>query len=150
MWILLGACASGSESFTISPEPVAFGEIDFAQRRPEEGFNPIAVTLTNTGESDVPLRLAAFDDSGICVEGYSHDLLPAVLGTVAPGSPFVLTLSICGCVQGGCEEGVEASTEVTISTDGSDFVQEYPDGAPGAFTIPITYTPVWNYPDTAR
>lgn len=130
MLLWLAACGSPEVVFTISPSPVAFGEVDFDVEMPEDGYDPIAVGLTNAGTADVVLGLADFDDTYVCVQGYSHDLLPGTMGTVAPNSTYVLNIAICGYAPG--ERGTEVSTDITISTDGS----------PATLTVPVTFTPV--------
>ena len=127
--LLLAACGSDEVMFTISPNPVAFGDVDFAVEMPADGYSPIATGLTNAGTKDVVLGLADFDDTYLGVQGYSHDLLPGTMGTVAPNSTYVLNIAVCGYAPG--ERGSEVSTNVTISTDGS----------PASFTIPVTFTP---------
>ncbi len=135
--LLLAACGADSLTFTISPDPVAFGEVDFAVEMPDDGYAPIAVSLTNTGSTDALLALADFDDTYLCVQGYSHDLLPGEMGVVAPNSTYVLNIAVCGYAPG--ERDSQVSTDVTVSTDGD----------PSSLTIPVTFTPVQTMGDTS-
>lgn len=134
---LLG-CTPDPIEIAISPTPVAFGEVDFAVEMPHEGYSPIPTSLTNNGTKDVLLALADWDVDYVCVQGYSHDALPGTMATVAPGSTYVLNIAICGYLPG--ERDTEVSTSVTISTDTE----------PASFPIPVTFTPVQTFTDTAR
>lgn len=136
--VTLLACTPDPIDFTISPNPVAFGEIDFAVDPPEEGYNPIATTLTNNGLDDVTLALADWDDDYLCVQGYSHEERPGAMATVAPGSTYVLNIAVCGYLAG--ERDTEISTDVSISTDST----------PASFAIPVTFTPIQTFEDTAN
>lgn len=128
--LLAVGCAAEPVDFTISPNPVTFGEVDFAVEMPEEGYAPIATTLTNNGTYDVTLTLEAFDEDHLCVQGYPHDTLPGAMGLVAPGSSYVLNIAVCGYLPG--ERDAEVSTSVTVGTDAD----------PATLTIPVTFTPV--------
>ncbi|MSP54887.1 MAG: hypothetical protein EXR69_04680 [Myxococcales bacterium] len=132
------ACSPDPIEFTISPNPVAFGETDFAVELPEEGYNPIATTLTNNGLHDVTLTLADWDDDYLCVQGYAHDARPGAMATVAPGSTYVLNIAVCGYLAG--ERDTEIRTEISISTDST----------PSSFAIPVTFTPIQTFEDTAN
>ena len=128
---LLGGCAAADMAdFTISPDPVEFGDVDFSVETPEEGYAPIAVTMYNNGLSDVTLGLADFNPDYLCVVGYSYDGLPGTMGVVAPASSYVLNLAVCGYLPG--ERDTEVSTSVTVSTDST----------PSTLSIPVTFTPV--------
>jgi hypothetical protein len=128
---LLSGCAAGDTAdFSISPDPVEFGEVDFSVETPDEGYTPIAVTLYNNGVNDVTLGLADFNEDYLCVVGYSHDALPGTMGVVAPASSYVLNFAVCGYLPG--ERDTEVSTAVTVSTDST----------PSTLSIPVTFTPV--------
>ena len=128
---LLGGCAAADMAdFTISPDPVEFGEVDFSVETPEEGYAPIAVTMYNNGLSDVTLGLADFNPDYLCVVGYSYDGLPGTMGVVAPASSYVLNRAVCGYLPG--ERDTEVSTSVTVSTDST----------PSTLSIQVTFTPV--------
>lgn len=127
---LLAGCGADPVDFTITPNPVAFGEVDFAAEMPEEGYAPIATTLANEGTYDVTLTLQAFDQDHLCVQGYPADALPGAMGLVAPGSSYVLNIAVCGYLPG--ERETEVSTSVTVGTDAE----------PATLTIPVTFTPI--------
>jgi len=128
---LLAGCAAGDTAdFSISPDPIEFGEVDFSVETPDEGYTPIAVTLYNNGVNDVTLGLADFNEDYLCVVGYTHDALPGTMGVVAPASSYVLNVAVCGYLPG--ERDTEVSTAVTVSTDST----------PSSLSIPVTFTPV--------
>jgi hypothetical protein len=131
-----GCGQSDTADFTISPDPVEFGEVDFSVETPEEGYTPIAVTMFNNGVNDVTLGLADFNDDYLCVLGYTHDALPGTMGVVAPASSYVLNLAVCGYLPG--ERDTVVSTEVTVSTDST----------PSTLSIPVTFTPVLSSGDS--
>ncbi len=130
IFLALAACSDPQIEFSISPNPVAFGEVDFDVEMPDEGYAPITTAMTNNGTEDVTLSLLDFDDDYVCVQGYFHDLLPGTMGTVAPSSTYVLNIAVCGYLPG--ERETQVSTEVTVGTDGE----------PASFTIPVTFTPM--------
>ncbi len=134
--LALPACDTNTIDFAIAPNPVAFGQVDFAVEMPTDGYAPIATSLTNNGTKTVTLTLEDWDSDYLCVQGYSHDNLPGVMAPVDPGAAYVLNIAVCGYLPG--ERGTEVDTNVTIGTDST----------PSTFPIPVTFTPLMSGGDT--
>ena len=133
---VFGACKQGALS--LSPPELAWGEVDF-QGEPldctadDGGCDAMVVTLTNSGQGDLNLRLPyGYDGDHLCVEGFDADA-PLELGLLAPGSSYNLKISVCGYLAG--ERDSEVSGALQIETDGE----------PSQTTWPWSFTPVRDF-----
>jgi len=119
MLLLLG-CAQGS--LEITPNPVAFGEVDFhagEECEPEEGgCAPLDVTLRNAGDADLELvSSAGYDGDYLCLSGHAADT-ELDLGTLPPGAAVILTMSICGYEPGELTSEVDGT--IAFDVEGGD------------------------------
>ncbi len=129
--LILAALACGPEpvEFTLAPEILEFGTIDFPPEMPDGGYADLQLTVTNTGETDGTLTLPEPDPEIFCIAGFTTQAFPVDVGAVNPGSAYVFTVGLCGYPPGNA--GTEVSTSFDILTDGD----------PATLTVPVTFTP---------
>lgn len=123
------ACAPEPVTFTVSPQPLAFGVVDFPPEMPDEGYAQEQVSVTNTGETTGSLTFPEPDPVVFCIPGVSDGGFPLDLGEVRPGSSYVVNVGLCGYPPG--EAGEEVSVSFDLETDGD----------PATLTVEVTFTP---------
>ena len=128
--LLLIAC-TGSLEVTPFPSSLDFGEIDFHQTMPDDGYSPIELNLTNTGEKEVSLDVISFDFERLCLEGFTS--VPAALNSISSNSTFTLLVSVCGYLEEAGERDDLLSGSIEI---------DY--GADTYLSVPWSFTPVLN------
>jgi hypothetical protein len=126
--LLLLACATPVE-FTVTPETLDLGTVDFVAEMPEDGFAQGVVTLTNGGEEAVSLTMPEYDTESLCLLGFTTQELPVEMGVVNPGSSYQITVGICGYPPGS--DGSLVGTSFDVWTDGD----------PDTLTVPVSFTP---------
>lgn len=113
---------------TANPDDLAFGDVVFGADMPEGGWAPLQETsLTNEGEEPVTLELPQ-PESELCLDGFPEEDFPASLGSVDPGSSYVLRVGICEYTPGDAGSEVEVPLLVDTPAD--------------PVTITITFTPI--------
>ena len=125
---LLG-CGREPVTFTLTPELLDFGPVDFPPEMPEGGYAPLQLTVQNTGETDGALTLPEPDPLVFCIAGFTTQEFPIDVGAVNAGSTYVFTVGLCGYTPGTAETVV--STSFDIDTDGD----------PATLTVPVTFIP---------
>lgn len=114
--VLLCGCARGA--LALDPPELRWGEVDF-QAEPldcEGGCDPMTATLRNEGSGELPLRLPdGYDGEHLCIAGFDPEE-PLELGVLAPGSSYVLEISVCGYLAG--ERDAEVSGALRLDADG--------------------------------
>ena len=133
---ILAACSA--PELHARPDDLDFGEVDFAQEMPSEGYELQDVTLQNKSDSTLSLYITNFDFEHLCLQGFSE--IPADLGSINPGSSYALYVSVCDYIEENGERDDLIEGEITI---------EYNDKY--TLQIPWSFTPVLNLStDTAR
>ena len=127
--VLFFACSQ--PEVTPFPSKLEFGEVDFQAPMPEEGYQAMALDITNTGEKDVSLEILSFDFERLCLEGYTS--VPASLSDLSPDSKFTLLISVCDYIEEAGERDDLLEGMIDIDYGGSDVLQ-----------IPWSFTPVLN------
>ncbi len=98
--LLLSACASGVLS--VDPNPLEFGEVDFNQDLPSEGYNAQPIYLQNDGDKELELTITGVDDKRVLLTGQFESESPFTLRAIGPGEYHNLTLGVIGYdVEGG-------------------------------------------------
>ena len=106
--LMLAAC--GSAELEVSPTTLEWGEVDFAQPRPEQGYDAREVTLRNVGSRALDLELVGFDDTRLVVGGRFED--DYRFPTLEPDQSFVLTVGVYAYVPGEWTQFLEGSFQV--------------------------------------
>jgi hypothetical protein len=97
---ILAACSSSELS--VSPNPMAFGEVDFNQPIPAEGYAIQEVFLNNVGENDLTITISQFDDERLRLTGSFVTQSPLTLATIGPGQFHTINVSVWNYdVEGG-------------------------------------------------
>ena len=134
---LLIACAEPSE-LSAMPSSIDWGNINFTESMPEEGYSAETITLTNTGEKDIEEIIIEdlqedFQVSGeagvcppnedcnhLCLQGF--DTTPASLlqGSLPAGETFNAVVSVCNYIEQTGERDDELTGKIKISFSDSD------------------------------
>ena len=129
MVVLLLACGRTPLEFEISPQPLDLGVVDFPAEMPDDGYARGNISLANVGEDAGVLTLPEYDTEVFCIDGLTTQAFPAPMGTVEPGSTYVLDVGICGYTAGS------AGTELTAS------FEVWTDGDPDTLVAEVVFTP---------
>lgn len=127
---LSAGCGAGDpESLSVDPPSIAWGEVDFQQDMPTEGYAEQAINLTNDAEEEVTVEVAALDLDHLCSPGIPQT--PFEIGTLTPGQTLSFFVSVCDYSrEGGERDSEQAGTVVFTSSSG------------GRAEVPWTFTPV--------
>lgn len=129
LFALLAACGPEPVVFTLSPETLDYGVVDFPPEMPGDAYATQQLSVTNTGETDGVLELPEPDPDIFCIAGFTTQDFPAPVGTVGPGSTYVFNVGLCGYPPG------DAGSEVTETFD------IWTDGDPDTITVTVKFTP---------
>lgn len=138
---LFAACGGGEVPVVIelAPETLTFGEVDFVETMPDEGYGAQYVEIRNIGEDKLNITIPGYDGDRICLEGFEDPDATITLPTLASQQLYALKIGICGYEPG------ELTTEV------SDTLRLDSDSEQGTVELVYTYTPVTDIPiDTGR
>ena len=114
--LLLSACSGGE--ITLEPPRLAWGEVDFQEDLPEEGFLPQEVQLRNTGSRPLDIRLGEVDEVHLKVGAFFATENPPTLPTLDPGSTHVVTVAVWGYDMEGGERDTEVTGTLRFLADG--------------------------------
>lgn len=140
--LLLGCANPGI--LESEPTSLDWGEIDFHNDdcmdcTCPDGCGPTQVLLTNTGETQLDIRMPnGFDADHLCLDGFtsSPNLL---IGTLQSGEFFLLDVSVCGYLAGELNLPDENPAR---TVEGQLRFQT--NGEPSVFEIPFSFVPVRN------
>jgi hypothetical protein len=137
--LLLGCGGDESGSIHLIPDTLSFGEVDFVEVMPAEGYGAQYVEIHNVGDARLNITIPGFDGDRICLEGFEDPEKTIELPELASGQLYALKVGICGYQAG--ELTSEVTDSITLNTDGN----------PATSQIVYTYTPVTNISiDTGR
>ncbi|MBM73917.1 MAG: hypothetical protein CMK59_00845 [Proteobacteria bacterium] len=138
IWLSL-ACSSSNDLISVSPSEITWGEINFAEAKPEEGYNPTMLSILNESTQDVSLSVINFDWEHLCLQGYSQSSL-IELPTLSENSSFVLQPSVCNYLpeNGERDTEVSGSIELSVNAKRQSFILE----------IPWQFVPVLDFQDS--
>ncbi len=133
------ACAPEEGLLTVEPPLHDWGEIDFQQTPPMNGFEQVQVDLINDGVKDLNIWIPSYDQERLCLEGYENDEGIIELPTLSPGSRAVLLVGVCGYLTGDTWSEVDTLVEgrIQLINDGADPVEMFE----------YSFTPVRNQGD---
>jgi hypothetical protein len=135
--LLAAACFPDEGVLVVDPPSIDWGEVDFQQTMPMEGYDQRAVDLLNDGARDLTVRIPGFDRVHLCLEGFEDQEGVIELPTIAPGSRYILLLAVCGYDMEAGELETTFHGRVQCVNDGADPVE----------MLPYTFTPVRNLGD---
>jgi hypothetical protein len=125
---LLAGCGE-SGLLTAFPTSLDFGSVDFIEETPTGGHAPIELTVRNSGDTELAVRLEDVDFDRLCVAGFAAS--PIDVGTLSPGSSYVFTVGVCGYDREGGERDTLVSGQLQVVADGAE-----------AVAVPWSFTPV--------
>lgn len=117
MWTLLFLGCSGGLDLDMTPESLDLGTIDFAVEMPEEGYNPLPVTVRNLGKVDTVLSIVGDDPDHLCVQGFPDRVAPYDLGSLPAGASYTFEVAACGALPGDMDTDV--ITGLVIGAEGA-------------------------------
>ena len=112
--LLLSACSSGQLS--VSPTNIAWGDVDFQQTLPTEGYDPQTITVVNEGSRDLDITVVGFDTDRLLLGALLVQEQPPVLGTLQPDQTVLLTASVVDYLDG--ERDTEVTGAFSLDADG--------------------------------
>ena len=90
---LLAACADKEAVLTVEPAAIDWGEINFHEVMPLEGYDQRSIDLVNTGQRVLNIRIPGFDRVHLCLAGFDTTAGLIELPPLAPASRYALLLS---------------------------------------------------------
>ena len=127
----LVACGGGSKpAVEVTPSQIAWGDIDFQMERPDEGYQPVQLTITNITERDIDVVIQDFDDLHLALNApqlVSDD--PPTLSTLSAGQAASIGVAVWDYEPG--ERDSEVSGSLRFAVDGAATTQ-----------IPWSFTPI--------
>lgn len=126
MILLVLACATEPD-LDWFPTSIDLGTVDFAQPMPDEGYEPVTVTITNVGEDEVVLTVAGYDDDHLCLPGFPGARAPFELSRVPGGLYALLSVAACGQLAGDIDQTITSELRLTTT------------GEPPEIVLPVTF-----------
>ncbi|MFH1463906.1 MAG: hypothetical protein ABIO70_05950 [Pseudomonadota bacterium] len=120
---LLSACTPEEGVLVLDPPSLDWGEIDFQQSMPLEGFDQREVNLINDGVKDLTIRIPGYDRVHLCLEGFEDQEGIVELPTLSPGSRYILLPAVCGYDVEAGEIGTTFHGRLQFVNDGTDPVE---------------------------
>ena len=90
----LTACASGEpDSLSVAPASLDWGEVDFQEEMPTEGYDETTVSITNEAEEEVTVEVVELDLDHLCSPGIPST--PFEIGTLSEGQSLSFFVAVC-------------------------------------------------------
>ena len=86
----------GSNALSVEPGSLNWGEVDFEEVKPDEGYDQKSITLTNDGSKSLDISVLNFDDVRLILGAQLETPDPPVLRVIEPGSNAVITVAVWG------------------------------------------------------
>ena len=113
---ILFACNQGE--LTAFPSTISWGEIDFRENPPEEGFDARNISLTNTGSQTIDIELSGFDNVHLCAMGLDGE--PQSLGKLEVDQSYDLQVGVCDYIEEDGERDTEITGTIAIAHSGAN------------------------------
>jgi len=126
--LLLGACTPNE--LTVTPQRIAWEEIDFQQARPDGGYLPQEISVRNDGSRALDVEIVGFDEEHLLLGALLASEEPPTLPTLEPGSQHVLTVAVWDYLAGERDSLVEGAFDLVAP------------GVKEPVTIEWSFTPV--------
>jgi hypothetical protein len=117
------ACSPEEGVLVVDPPSVDWGEVDFQQPMPMEGYDQRAVNLINDGMQDLSIRIPGYDRVHLCLEGFEDQEGVIELPSLTPGSRYILLPAVCGYDVEAGEIGTTFHGHIQFVNDGADPVE---------------------------
>ncbi len=109
--LVLFAAACGCAEIEVEPTTIDWGEVDFAQPRPDDGYDARDVTIRNAGDRTVTITVRGVDEERLLVSGQFEDGYR--LAPLEAGQTAVLRVGVWAYVPGEWDTLVEGSLRIT-------------------------------------
>ena len=139
MFLFLFACSS-DPLISLNPDSVSWGEINFAEATPSDGYAPTQVVVFNESEEEIALSLTSFDWDHLCLVGFSNSGETLELATLTGQTSFVVQLSVCNYNPDQGERDTEVSGQFLLQAEQEKKTTE--------LALPWSFTPVLRFGDT--
>ena len=106
MLVLLLGCTK--IDFEYSPKVIEWGEINFYDDMPENGYEEQNIVFRNTGEKQISLNVSGFDKEYFCVVGETEEDFVNIT-ELESNQIFEISVSVCNYI----EENGERDTEIS-------------------------------------
>lgn len=120
---LLAACAGKEGVLTLEPAFIDWGEVNFHENMPLEGYDQRDVKLTNNGEADLNVSIPGYDREHLCMIGFEDQDGLIELPPLSPGSYYELWLTVCNYDPEAGEMGSTFDGRIQLVNDGDDPVE---------------------------
>ncbi len=121
--VLLCACAGDEGVLVLDPPSIDWGEVNFQEVMPMEGYDQREVDITNEGVRDLEIRIPSYDRVHLCMEGFEDQEGIIQLPSLSPESRYVLKLSVCSYDMEAGEIGTTFEGRIQLINDGADPVE---------------------------
>lgn len=112
---LSAGCQGGDpDSLSVDPADIAWGDIDFQQDMPTEGYAEQSINLTNDAEEDVTVEVLTLDLGHLCSPGIPAT--PFEIGTLTPGQTLSFFVSVCEYSREDGERDVEQGGTIAFGS----------------------------------
>jgi hypothetical protein len=105
MLVLLLGCTKLEVEY--SPSNITWGDINFANSMPEDGYSEVNIQIQNMGEKQISLFVSGFNKEYFCVLGEEEDSVS--IEKLETNQIFEVSVSICDYI----EENGERDTNIT-------------------------------------
>lgn len=103
--------ACGSAELAVSPSSLDWGEVDFQEERPGDGYAPFDVVLRNDGSRPLDLSVRSFDSDRLLLSARFEE--EPRLPRLEPGQQHVITVGVWAYLPGEWDTLVEGEFRVT-------------------------------------
>lgn len=112
--LLLVGCGGG-EAFEVRPSSLDFGEVDFQQSVPAEGYNALELELVNNSKRGLDLSFPDFPEDRLVLSALFSSDSPPTLAELAPGESHVVQIGVLAYELGERDTVVETALRVSAS-----------------------------------
>ena len=130
--LLIFACST--PEITAFPSSINFGEVNFRETLPPEGYAVQDLQLKNTGTIETTLSLVEADELRLCFDGI--EAIPSKLSELEPEATFTLRVGVCDYIEENAERDSELSGALYFDLDGQHILE-----------VPWSFTPVLEQPE---
>ena len=117
MLVLLLGCTKTEITYT--PDVIEWGEINFYDDMPENGYDEQNIVFQNIGKKQISLFVSGFDSEYFCLLGQERDSIS--LSNLEPNQIFSVSVSVCDYIEenGQRDEELNGTFEIFDETQGT-------------------------------
>jgi len=125
-WLgLVSLCACSSTEISVDPMQIAWGQVDFNEARPDAGYSPINLEITNDGASEVEVVILGIDSDRLNLQGRLDTNDPPTPPPIAEGATAILTVGVWGYEPGEWDTAVTGIFQVVADDVSVDVAWSY-------------------------